>query len=58
MRPAGKGLGGEGSFETETLVGVCRGVGMAMHRVIRTAAMGESVESFIVMLGGVKGSET
>lgn len=55
MRPAGKGLGGEGSCETGTCVEVEMGAGRAIHLVMERTRTGKRIESFIVTLCRVNG---
>ena len=55
MRPAGKGLGGEGSCETGTFLDVGMGAGRAMHPVMQMPTAEERIESFIVTLSRAKG---
>ena len=55
MRPAGKGLGGEGSCETGMCVEAGMDAGRARHPVTQRATAGVRTEIFIVTLCRVKG---
>ena len=54
----GKGLGGEGSCEIGIWAGIGIGAGRAKHRETRKVAIGERIESFMVILGSFERSGT